>query len=482
MSFPTPAAGYSSYKNLPALAGLCTIEEAAKPGLLVEECVRRLKRFHYCFKRLHQILTARITAEPIYELKTAFAHHAYLCAEHVSALRTRIAEMREPPLGLEDVPHPALEGYFDEILNAPGTKELLAGVYGHALGALHVDIKKYMSETNPLTDAPSRRVLRFAALEIDEMQQFGMACTAALGVTPNLHEWFTTVLDHLLIAADVLGGPGVAPARHGEAIPRLYSVKPYVYDPLPKRDERFSDPWNQGVNAESFLYNPAYPARAKALMMLYKRLREIDVPEMMASIITRTPGKPWGYYRDMSRQLWDEARHAMMGEVGFVALGVDWTKVKITLNWSHRLNTECTPLEAHGVLYFIEQGLMPKTGKRYEFEVGQESGLPLIATLQDFDWADEVLHSQIGRQWYVPLFGSLKESLDFGDAAWSRILSNWSAVKEQGLTNHENWWPAVYEMACASEGVPPDAAVLAFAETYEGKRADLKDVAEGLSG
>ena len=56
-------------------------------------------------------------------------------------------------------------------------------------------------------------------------------------------------------------------------------------------------------------------------MMLFKRLREIDVPEMMAGIITETQGKPWGYYRDMTRQLWDEARHAMMGEVGFVANG-----------------------------------------------------------------------------------------------------------------------------------------------------------------
>src|SRR5262249_26969723 len=92
MSTPTPLANYKSYKNLPPLAGLCTVEEPAKPGLLVEECVRRLKRFHYCFKRLHQILTARITAEPIYELKTGFSHHAYLCAEHVTALRTRIGE------------------------------------------------------------------------------------------------------------------------------------------------------------------------------------------------------------------------------------------------------------------------------------------------------------------------------------------------------------------------------------------------------
>ena len=62
-----PLADYQSYKNLPPLAGLCSIEDAAKPGLSVEECVRRLKRFHYAFKRLHQILTARITSEPIYE-------------------------------------------------------------------------------------------------------------------------------------------------------------------------------------------------------------------------------------------------------------------------------------------------------------------------------------------------------------------------------------------------------------------------------
>ena len=101
-----PLPNYQSYKNLPPLAGLCTMEEAMKPGLSVEECVRRLKRFHYCFKRLHEILTARITSEPIYELKMAFAHHAYLCAEHATAIRQRVSEMREPPLGLEEVPHP----------------------------------------------------------------------------------------------------------------------------------------------------------------------------------------------------------------------------------------------------------------------------------------------------------------------------------------------------------------------------------------
>src|SRR5262249_51440162 len=118
----TDVKSYRSYRGLPTLAGLASIEDAAKPGLSVEACVARLKRYHYAFMRLHEIFTARITAEPIYELKTAFAHHAYLCAEHVSALRQRIGEMREPPLGLEEVPHEALQIFFDEILAAPTTE------------------------------------------------------------------------------------------------------------------------------------------------------------------------------------------------------------------------------------------------------------------------------------------------------------------------------------------------------------------------
>jgi hypothetical protein len=480
MPSPKPLEGYRSYKGLPQLAGLCQVGEAARPGLAVEECVRRLKRIHYALKRLHQIFVARITAEPIYELKTAFAHHAYLCGEHVAALRQRIAEMREPPLGLEDVPHPALEAFFDEVLAAPTTEGLVSAVYMVAVPAVDWACEKYLTETHPLTDAPSKRVLRFARLELADVVEFGNRAFDCLVLPLAGTPQGIAVGDHSGVLIDLLaaaGGLDGTDPETGQAVERLHSKEPYRYDPVPKRDERFVDPWNQGVNAEAFLYDEAKPAKAKVLMMLYKRLREIDVPEMMASILAQTPGKPWGYYRDMTRQLWDEARHAMMGEVGFVALGVDWTQARITWNWSYRLNTECTPMERHGVLYFIEQGLMPKTGKRYEYEVAAGSGVPLAATLQDFDWADEVLHSQIGRQWYVPEFGTLQKALEYGDAAWSKVLSNWAAVKEQGLTNHDNWWPAVYAQACAAAGEDPDPAVLGYNETYEGTRADLQRVA-----
>jgi hypothetical protein len=465
----------SSYDNLPRLAGICTIEQGMKPGLSVEQCVSRLKRYHYSFKRLHQIFVARLTAEPIYELKMGFSLHAYLCAEHVSALRKRVGEMREPPLGLEEVPDARLEIFFDEILAAPTTEELVAGLYEKALPALRASLERHLADTNPLADYPSVRLCRLALLELEDMIRFGARSVSALmdaqgreRITPWLQ-----LLDDCLAEAGGLAGidPGA-----GSKIERHHSAKPYQYDPRPRRDERFADPYNMGVNAEVFLYDEKFPPQPKTLMMFYKRLREIDVPEMMASIITETPGKPWDYYRDMTRQLWDEARHAMMGEVGFLNLGVDWRKVMINFTWSLALNTQLKPIERHAVLYFIEQGLMPKNGKRFEWEVGLASHNPLSALFQDYDWADEVLHAKIGRDWYLKEFQNSRAAVQYGDECWSRVLMGWSSWRDQGLTRHRNWWPEVYQDACKRWGIEPDPQVLAYSTTYETVRADLKSI------
>ncbi len=458
---------YQSYCGLPPLGGVCDFAEASRPGLSVEKCVERLKRYHYAFKRLHQILTARITGESIYELKMAFSHQAYLCGEHVTALRQRIGEMREPPLKLDVVPDANLAVFFDEILAAPTTAELLVGVYEKALPALDEAMQRHLAETNLLADAPSVRLIRFARLELADMLAFGRQAVGQLvdaKAREAMREW-------LKLLDDCLAAEGANPALR-----KQYSAKPYTFALVPKRDERWQDLWNQGVNPEAFLYDPNMPVRPKTLMMYFKRLREVDVPEMMASIIAETKDKPWDYYRDMSRQLWDEARHAMMGEVGFVANGIDWTRARITHNWSYRLNTECTPLERHAVLYFIEQGLMSKTGKRYEYEVGRDSGDALSGLFQDYDWADEVLHARIGRDWYIPAVGDAAKALAYGDQCWSRVTSNWRKVLEDGLTRHESWWPDVYRAACANWGVEPDPKVLAYNTTYEDVRPDMKNV------
>lgn len=447
-----------------------------KPGLSVEQCVTRLKRYHYAFKRLHQIFTARITAEPILELKNAFSLHAHLCAEHTTALRKRVAEMREPPLGLEEIPHPALEIFFDEILAAPATEPLVIGLYQKAMPALQAALEEHLIATNRLVDAPSVRLCRFALLEVTDMIVFGAHAVAGL-VKPETEEQYRNWLTLLSYCLDAAGGLDGADTPGAKPVERHFSKTPYKYNRVPKRDERFPDPYNMGVNAEVFLYDPQYPPQAKTLMMFYKRLREVDVPEMMASIITETTGKPWDYYRDMTRQLWDEARHSMMGEVGFASLDIDWAKkIMVNFTWSLGLNTQLTPIERHAVLYFIEQGLMPRTGKRFEWEVGQKSGNPLSALFQDYDWADEVLHAKIGRDWYLKDFDNPQDAIRYGDQCWSKVLIGWREWREQGLTQHRNWWPEAYRDACKTWGVEPDPKILAFNTTYEQVRADLKSI------
>ena len=267
--------------------------------------------------------------------------------------------------------------------------------------------------------------------------------------------------------------PAIAPLKPE----RQFTATSRPPDFRPRRDERFPDPYNMGVHAEVFLYDEEMPAEAKPLMMYYKRLREIDVPEMMASIIAETPNKPWDYAVDMTRQLWDEARHAMMGELGFVRAGIDWPKfVRVNFTWSLALNTQLTPIERHAVLYFIEQGLMPKTGKRFEWEVGLASGDPFSAMIQDYDWADEVLHARIGRDWYVKPMGDAKKATEYGDACWSKVLIDWESYRTQGLTAHENWWPELYREWSRVHGREPDPVVLAYNTSYAAARADLKDI------
>src|SRR5262249_34420299 len=207
-----------TYRGLPTLAGLCSLADAARPGLSVEECVRRLKRYHYAFKRLHQVFTARITAEPIYELKTAFSHHAYLCAEHTAAIARRVGELREPPLGLDDVPDANLAVFFDEILAAANTPELVVGLYEKALPALTYALSKHVADANPLVDAPSVRRCRFALLELDDLNAFGEQAAASLVDEPAraaMGDW-PAFLDACLTAAGGIEGNSERGTRSAE--------------------------------------------------------------------------------------------------------------------------------------------------------------------------------------------------------------------------------------------------------------------------
>ena len=96
------------------------------------------------------------------------------------------------------------------------------------------------------------------------------------------------------------------------------------------------------------------------------------------------------------------------------------------------LNREFTPLEAHLILWHIEQGLMPReTGKRREWTIAQLDGDPFHVALQDYDWADEVLHAQIGRRWLESEFPTPAERKAAADGGVRPLVGGDRALRRR---------------------------------------------------
>ena len=130
------------------------------------------------------------------------------------------------------------------------------------------------------------------------------------------------------------------------------------------------------------------------------------------------------------------------------------------------------------MLYFIEQGLMPKTGKRYEWEVGERSRACRSSRRSRTSTGPTRCCTRRSAAVVRERDALALEALRYGDRCWTRVLVDWDRWRADGLTAHENWWPGVYRAFCASRGETPDPQVEAFHVSYKTSRADLKPVAE----
>jgi hypothetical protein len=427
-------------RGLPPLAGVATYAEACRPGLSVEENTGLLRRYNYIKTRLVEIYTAHITSTPEWEIKAGFSLHLWLDAEHAAMIRRRVGEMREPPLHLDQVPDERLKLWLDEILRGQNSLELAVGIYRVAKRELMRALERHLERTNPLIDHPTVRALRIILQEECEMQAWGEAVIRALSATPETQEQAQAWEAHVRYFLGLAGGvAGDAPVLDEDSphTPRS-DGHGYQMQLAPRRDARFRDSFNTSETGQQVYQDETRPFDERMFALLYKRLREMGVPEYLSAVMYRTKGKPWEYYVDLARQVWDEARHAMMGETALHAHGVAFYEFSVSVHISTALN-RLTPLDVHTILWGVEQGLMPKnTGKHFEWKIAQGYGDPLCVTIQDYDWADEVLHAQIGRRWLLPEFGTREKMDAHQREADKRWQDEMATLKE--LSRHEPWW------------------------------------------
>lgn len=426
--------------GIPPLAGLATYEEAARPGYSVDDNVELMRRYNYVEGQLYRLSAAFLNPTPEWEVKGALSLHLYLDAEHCQSFRKRVAELRRPPLYLDQCPDQRLEALFEEAIRANDTVEFLTGIFRVIRPALLEAYRTHLAEINPVFDFPTCRILRIAIEEEAQMLDWGTKALEALLISPEAEAASTAFENHLsayLAAAGSIMGRVAVPDG---ALPASRVAGAFVPDVDPKRDWRSGEIYNFHYRANDVYLDEGADMDERVLALMYKRFHEMDVPEMMASIVLQTEGKPWEYYRDMARQLWDEARHSMMGEVWFARAGFDWSKYPNHVGWAMHLNLDRTPLERHIILYFIEQKLMDKrTGKHLEWQIAQSANDELATYFQDYDWADEVLHAQIGRRWLKPDVGDVKAILE--RATVIAAMDNPSIRERSTLTPQDDWWP-----------------------------------------
>ena len=424
------------------LADLCSYAEGANPGYGVERTVQLLRRYLFVEAQTMRCLVAHLNAVPEWEVKCGFSLHLWQDAEHCSWLRGRVKEMRTPPLHLDRIPDPALDAFFQELIRSRTTLELLTGIYRILKPAGIAAMKRHLAAANPLADQPTLRLLRFILIEEEEQLAWGAHALDSLVALQedkaqvDALEGWAAHLQSFLDAAGGIAGDCDHPTT--AELPPARAEEPFNPVRSPQRDLRFPRLWNsrgRGPKEEA-------PATERNWWQYFVRLTEMHVPELMALIMYDWADQPWEFYHDMARQLWDETRHAMMGEIAFEREGLDWAAVPHEISFAEFPNTQLEPADRHLLLWGIEQGLMKPTGKRREYEVARESGDPLSPTFQDFDWADEVLHAQYGRKWLLPAF----ETTEAMQQRYEEVREGYQALidRDQSLPRAD-WWDAFYQ-------------------------------------
>src|SRR5512140_2338443 len=146
--------------RFPALGAVCSRIDATRQGYDVQTSTTVLHRLAYAKQRLALLAAAWLPSTPEWEAKGALALHAWLDAQHAAVLYARIAELREPPPGMNDVPDASLESVFDEALACATTAERVAVSYGLLRSETRQACEDYVTATNPLCDQPSHLAVR----------------------------------------------------------------------------------------------------------------------------------------------------------------------------------------------------------------------------------------------------------------------------------------------------------------------------------
>ncbi len=375
---------------------------AKEPGLSVEQCARQIQRIAYVEERLMFLQAVHIVTTPQRDLKALLSRLQYEDGLHSDRLKTRLTELRISHGRSHRVPDERLKLLFDEAMFSAGSVELLAALAKVFKPALLEAYRDYLAQTNGLADYESVRLMRnFVAEEEESLLLLEAAYAEVVNSAAKEAEaerWAGKLQRMLRAAGGISGEKEVEEGSAAVEPDRSRGVEFHVAR-KPERDDTFPHVWDIVHVDEDRI-----PERF--VQMIATRLGELTIAEALAIVLWDVKGQPWSFYAAISRHMWDEMRHSLFGEAAAEHVYGDRGVMPLR-DFEIEYLFKMSPLELYAMLGIgVEAALMKyPPGKRAEYEFCRDQARhPLMTTLQDFDWADEVEHVNIARrqlkEWY----------------------------------------------------------------------------------
>jgi hypothetical protein len=377
------------------------IERWDRVGMSVEESARRLQRIGYIDRQLMRTEAGHMTARPEYEIKGALARFAWQDAEHHDQFRNRCKQLRMSAVAFDKCPDPALAELAGRVLDSKTTLCLLVALFEVVKPAQMTAIRRYMSSAQPIVDDPTLQLMKHQLIDREEQLEWGRIALADLYVSASqeerehAHRW-KAYMEALLAAAGGIDGLEERVPVAGEAV---IAAQPFELPKVSTRDSRFR---SQVVKMQGLAFPDSDEGRL--MQMMLARYFEMSPAEGVAYVHFATEGKPWAFYRDTARHMWDEVRHSWFGEAALRAKGYNVHQFANWTGWYDMTAQLFEGSEAYSHLTIaIEKAAMKyPPGKRQEWEFCRDAVQdPLMTTFQDFDWADEVVHAGFGQRWLI---------------------------------------------------------------------------------
>jgi hypothetical protein len=140
--------------------------------------------------------------------------------------------------------------------------------------------------------------------------------------------------------------------------------------------------------------NPVYAERERYHAVNF--LQEVQATDSCASMLFEAPDMPWDFFLDMSRHMWDEARHSMFGEAKLLELGTSAAAAGLSTK-AYAMRQTLTPLDRYAALSTQEADAFP--GKHVGLKDAVAHNDALSAKAWSYDIADETQHLRFGTKW-----------------------------------------------------------------------------------